>query len=496
MLSTRNGLSFRGQSSDYIDISLAETSIPFTLEAIINIPSTYSYEMNLWEGAGQGDLDSYISLARVPYLYTTNTDDSRTELRSDTALTPNVDHLLSFTFDTGWRKMYIDGVLVAESAKTTKPFTVTKFGISTAYPNVYFKGILRQLRRWNIARTAEQMLADPMAFLTGEEDGLINFWNLRELEGSTAHDITGDTDGTVYGASWVTLQKPVYEPLNIPTYVDDFFSVAHPSVVYSPDGWNGYKYWMCFTPTGLNENPSIVVSDDGYEWAEPPGISNPIVPAAEVTEDGYNHDSDPDLVVMPDGNLAAYFRFATDSGSIKEAIYRKTSSDGITWSARAKVLETPDHNQKLMSPSIVVEDDNTYSMFTINATVGDNTQRVEKRTSPDGLTWSEPVTCVLPFSFRAWHIEVVKGATKYHAVINSDITEGLYYFSSDDGINWQGSTGYAVPLSGLYWDRSGLHRSAFIVLSEDPLRIKYFLTGIDGYTSYRVASERVMSPKR
>ena len=71
------------------------------------------------------------------------------------------------------------------------------------------------------------------------------------------------------------------------------------------NAWNGYRYWMAMTPypnaQNAYENPSIVVSDDGETWIEPPGISNPIVPYPGA---GY-YNSDPCLVKA--GNLLYLF---------------------------------------------------------------------------------------------------------------------------------------------------------------------------------------------
>src|SRR5699024_7190098 len=57
-------------------------------------------------------------------------------------------------------------------------------------------------------------------------------------------------------------------PIYIPTY-DNELQAIHPKVLYFPNSWNGYKYWMAFTPYTNSdiktENPSIVASNaDGY----------------------------------------------------------------------------------------------------------------------------------------------------------------------------------------------------------------------------------------
>ena len=65
----------------------------------------------------------------------------------------------------------------------------------------------------------------------------------------------------------------------------------HPSVIYIPEGWNGYKYWMAETPYPLGEdgdwkglppyrerweNPCVHVSKDGIHWNDFEDSQNPI----------------------------------------------------------------------------------------------------------------------------------------------------------------------------------------------------------------------------
>ena len=68
--------------------------------------------------------------------------------------------------------------------------------------------------------------------------------------------------------------------LNIETYLAGKDQPTHPSIVSFDDEWNGYKYWMAYTPypeaNGEEENPCIAVSNDLYKWETPVGMVNPI----------------------------------------------------------------------------------------------------------------------------------------------------------------------------------------------------------------------------
>lgn len=54
----------------------------------------------------------------------------------------------------------------------------------------------------------------------------------------------------------------------------------HPKVVSFETSWNGYKYWMSFSPypkgDDSKENPHILASNDLLEWVEPEGFKNPL----------------------------------------------------------------------------------------------------------------------------------------------------------------------------------------------------------------------------
>lgn len=53
-----------------------------------------------------------------------------------------------------------------------------------------------------------------------------------------------------------------------------------------PEPWNGYRYWMAYTPypyaNGSEENPSICASNDMLYWETPEGLANPIATNEET----------------------------------------------------------------------------------------------------------------------------------------------------------------------------------------------------------------------
>jgi len=115
-------------------------------------------------------------------------------------------------------------------------------------------------------------------------------------------------------------------------------AMVHPSVVYVPNRWMGWRYWMAVTPYPLNdsqyENPCVLVSQDGEVWEVPAGLSNPVV-AKPAT--GYNADTE--LVLSPDGSrLYLIFRERLSSGTTGNNVRCMESPDGIMWSAPRTIL--------------------------------------------------------------------------------------------------------------------------------------------------------------
>ena len=123
----------------------------------------------------------------------------------------------------------------------------------------------------------------------------------------------------------------------------------HPSVVFVPNGWNGYRYWMLYThydfTLGANENPHVDVSNDGQTWIQAPGVSNPIEPWP-----GFGYNSDTDLLLGPDNTMYAFWRTGV---GIFEQVYYRTSTDGTNWVNKTLAFHDSAFQRRLLSPSII-----------------------------------------------------------------------------------------------------------------------------------------------
>lgn len=249
---------------------------------------------------------------------------------------------------------------------------------------------------------------------------------------------------------------------------------THPDILYFPEGWNGYEYWMSFTPfpnggltiNGISindvyENPCIIVSHDGINWTEPAGISNPLVPAPTF---GYNND--PDIVFVRD-SLYMYFN-ETDTVNRVVRMKLMKSANGINWTAPQMVMSEFSYHE--VSPTTIFEN-NTHKMWYVRIPANNApASNIIYRTSPDGINWSDTtvVNISIP-NYVIWHIDILKHGSTYRGIFasykvgtSSGKTE-LFYGESSDGLTWSvNATPILKPAPGS-WDAQNIYRSTFII---------------------------------
>jgi hypothetical protein len=106
--------------------------------------------------------------------------------------------------------MYIDGVQVAQTTGQTNAIVGNSNSLAVgAGPddpsgNKNFKGFIRDIRIWDVARSQAQIIANMKATLTGSESGLVGYWKFDEQTGATANDSSASNfDGSLVGnAVW------------------------------------------------------------------------------------------------------------------------------------------------------------------------------------------------------------------------------------------------------------------------------------------------------
>lgn len=251
--------------------------------------------------------------------------------------------------------------------------------------------------------------------------------------------------------------------------------IAHPSVVYHPSGWNGYKYWMAFTPYFLVgapqtdpyfENPTILCSEDGIEWIEPNGIINPVDRAPALPNTGYW--SDTHLKLGNDGMLHLWYRGNYISPNYTRHVVHRKSRDGINWSETTTCYSTSDAglmaDNQIVSPAfeLQVEHWNCFDVIVKSTTGGlapegniinNQTNRfVIRRISHSPSDWSKSpysLDSVVNFVNRpwgnandAWHLDAQKYGNIWFLLLAvgdsySSASDSLWLAYSGDGWNFK-----------------------------------------------------------
>lgn len=239
----------------------------------------------------------------------------------------------------------------------------------------------------------------------------------------------------------------------------------HPKVLYFENEWNGYKYWMSYTPypqgDDSKENPHIAVSNDLITWKTLENLDTPA-----NTKKGLKYNSDSHIVYNNDLNrLECYWRYVDDTKN-EAIIYRRTTRDGINWTEKeVSLLNKPRDNMDCVSPAILYEN-GQYKMWYV-----DKNNTIKYRTSNDGLKWSNGIEIFLEYEedVKSWHLDVIHTSKGYEMLIVSyknwqmrnDMN--LYYTISQDGINWKNAKIIMKPtVSTLNWDNKGIYRTSFI----------------------------------
>jgi hypothetical protein len=219
------------------------------------------------------------------------------------------------------------------------------------------------------------------------------------------------------------------------------------NVQFDQNGILGHCYWMTMTPYPFRdddkENPSILVSENGLDWSEPPGLVNPVsgLPP-DVTAGG--HYSDSYLLVVPEG-FELWFRYnparadARKPDNSTNIIYRMTSPDGVKWSDKETIL---DGGPAYLSPSLLIEPDRSRLWY---SDYGGEMLHIQ---SADRRSWSEPETVLIELadSYVPWHQEIIQTDLGYEALVLG--------YQPDDGAGAPFALFYAVSEDGLDWGRA------------------------------------------
>ena len=274
-------------------------------------------------------------------------------------------------------------------------------------------------------------------------------------------EIFSNLDGIIFNARF----------LNIPTY-EGSGQVVHPQVLFFEEKFMGYHYIMVVTPYPFSdnsyENPSILGSQNGFDWEVPHGVINPVVGVPfDVMYGGYY--SDP--FIRRQGNtLELWFRHTlavyADGQYVQDnshnRIYRTVTSNLSNWSEFEIVLECMDGTSPFMSV-VVMHDGSYYRLWYTNYY-----SALFYIRSPDAVNWTERTQVRADLNgLGIWHHDIVFNGEKYEALLtsadwgNSPLFR-LFYAVSHDGLDF--GTGREIRLDRISPELEGMtvHKCTFV----------------------------------
>lgn len=309
------------------------------------------------------------------------------------------------------------------------------------------------------------------------------------LEPSSALKITDKVQPTHLVNNNI-INKPFLNAINhleTPTY-DHSGQAVHPSVIdfkteYGIEKWGGSRYWMAFTPypnfNSAFENPSLLVSEDGLNWTNPPGIKNPLAskPLGIMNFSSRNYNSDPELIYNPDQNiLLLYWR--EYCGGVFEKIWAKKIYLNKEFSDKILCYEkTWDYKKTglMLSPAIWQKGAKEWYMWTT-----DGKSAVNLFTSPDGITWSSSQSCDAPWEtwnggYLPWHISakpnhpkktiefLIAGWPLHGTMKDCQLLYATAPMSKPNQLSMPLKVALLEPGTNNQWDNGYIYRSSFVL---------------------------------
>jgi|GEM_PF-592349 len=234
---------------------------------------------------------------------------------------------------------------------------------------------------------------------------------------------------------------PWQRVLRIATY-DGSNQAVHPDIVFFDQGFHGHKYYLTFTPYPFSvdrfENPSILASDDGFNFKEERSGLNPLAPQPAA-----GHNDDPDLF-FDELSKQFWIYYLETLRPEKQNLVRLTSYDGIEWN-KEKILEYDLvlGDNFILSPALVKYQEKYFLFAANNDGKGIKIGHYE---SQDGKSWDKnrfiKANIIWPEHFRPWHVDVFSGGGWYYLLVNGNFyplqdEQDLLVARSRDLENWE-----------------------------------------------------------
>lgn len=352
---------------------------------------------------------------------------------------------------------------ILERLKRWQPSTAYAMGEQVVSPDndvvsaalAHTSGPVYNPANWGRSVTFEPALppdGTATKFLRGDRE-----WVTLDLSGAGESTSTHEQEDMEVLILASNASAPVGSKLTVPTHLSPGGGqTTHPSVLFFPDSWNGYKYWMAHTPYPAgnddHEDPNICASDDGSTWVVPAGLTNPIDDADGTPE----YNSDVDLKMGPNNTMYLFWRWyaGAGNGGTEERLKYSTSTDGVNWSAPVVFYQSDHLVQRLVSPSLIFED-NAWTMYAVDTIPSPNrVVRLRSNTADPESPWTDAVTIsvgAMQAGKEPWHIYMLKYGGRYYGLLNDATTDSnggggdILLVISADGVTFGNSTVPVIP---------------------------------------------------
>ncbi|WP_172456669.1 LamG-like jellyroll fold domain-containing protein, partial [Microcystis aeruginosa] len=198
--------------NDSIQMNLNEPETEVTHELWFKTTSLNGGLFSVIAGSGGHDRSIHLSNGNIVVRIWNNEVIASSGLNLADGKWHHVAHV--FGASVGGQQIYVDGQLVASGSRTVSDFNwQDKISIGYSADSGYFKGEIDEVRVWNVAKTQSQIQASLSQKLTGNEQGLIGYWNFEENTGNTVNDLTANkNNGTLTNGVQRTIDSSIAVP--------------------------------------------------------------------------------------------------------------------------------------------------------------------------------------------------------------------------------------------------------------------------------------------
>ena len=270
--------------------------------------------------------------------------------------------------------------------------------------------------------------------------------------------------------------KNATSALTITTY-DGSGQSTEPTVTFIPTGWNGHKWWGCFTayPAGAGgyEDPAVYYSDDGLSWTNVPGAPFPLIQPYPSN----GQLCDPEILLHTDNYLYIFFfQSNTTNSPTTWARMWTRSADGINWSTPQQLWTTTTALAQTPVGGAMLFDGTNWNEWWTDAQSGTTVMyRMQSPNLTSGWSLAQAQACTingLATGRHPWEQHVAWYGDQMLMLLSSQSVSAptwqLEALTSSDGLTWTcAPSPLLTPNPGASaWDNTLIYRADLIRIDQ------------------------------